>query len=715
MKKPAESPGSAVAGIFQRVRLSQWIVPVLVFISLNLVLLSNLLPKPVEISEGQVAKRDVAAPRRVTNRYQTDLLREEAAKAAVREAATLPGNYEINQALAINAEELVGNVFRALRGDAVQTGTYGDAVAVPAFGNVDEARQYLKATLGIEMPNDALQGGLDLPKERLMQLEAEARQMVSDLMRTERIDEENVTMVREAAEERVAVLEYPPAEHRLLVSAVTGVIRPNLVLDPQKVERAREQAMRAVRPVYVEQGQMIVRKGDIVQPEHVMILRDLGLLGQRMNYATVMGVATIVLMLMLMMAVYVYQFHRPLLQNQSAMALLGLTLLVVSGLAKVAGVIPMEGAGFLIPTAVAGVLITVLLDSRLAVMSVIFLTVIVGLVMGQGVTYVFVALSGGLASVFSVSRLSQRNEVTRAGLIVGLANFVTMIAMGLFRSEWALVKFSVLGVVNGVISAVLAIGLLPYLESVFGMTSAIRLLELSNPNHPLLRKLLMEAPGSYHHSMIVANLAETAAEAIGADTLLTRVQALYHDVGKIRRPYFFIENQYALENPHEQMKPSLSALVIISHIKDGMELARQYRLPQVIIDAIPEHHGTGLVRYFYHKAVEQAEGEAVVEADYHYPGPRPQTKETAIVMLADSVEAAVRSLARPTPGRIEAITRKIIKERHNDGQLDESDITFKDLGKIAEAFVRVLTGIFHNRIAYPEMPGGQLSHSEQRG
>ena len=643
------------------------------------------------------------------------MLREEAAKAAVREAATLPGNYEINQAVAINAEEVAGNIFRVLRGEAIQTGAHGDPVAVPRFGDADEARHYLKATLGIEMSNEALRAGLNVDKERLMQLEAEARHMVADLMRTERIDEESVDAAREAAEERITALEYPADERLLLVSAVSSVIRPNLVLDPQKVDRAREQAMRSVRPVYVEQGQMIVRKGDIVQPEHVMILRDLGLLGQRMNYATVMGVACIVLMLMLMMAVYIYQFHRPLLQNQSAMALLGLTILVVSGLAKIASLVPMEEAGFLIPTAMAGILITVLLDSRLAVMTVIFLTVVVGMVMGQGITYVMVALSGGLASVFSVSRLSQRNEVTRAGLIVGLANFTTMIAMGLFRSEWTLVKYSVLGVVNGVISAVLAIGMLPYLESVFGMTSAIRLLELSNPNHPLLRKLLMEAPGSYHHSMIVANLAETAAEAIGADTLLTRVQALYHDVGKTRRPYFFIENQYGMENPHEQMKPSSSALVIISHIKDGIELARQYRLPQVIIDAIPQHHGTDLVRYFYHKAVEQTGGGSVDEADYHYPGPRPQTKETAIVMLADSVEAAVRSLARPTPGRIEAITRKIIKERLNDGQLDESNITFKDLGKIADAFVRVLTGIFHNRIAYPEMASGQLGQAEQRG
>lgn len=711
MKRPAlRSPKRGYVEVLLRLRTSQWIVPVLVFVSLNLVLLGNLLPKPVEMSEGQVAKRDVEAPRRVTNRYRTDLLREEAAKAAVREAAALASNYEINQAAAINAEELVGNIFRVLRGEEIQTGAHADATVVPSFRTTDAAKQYLKTTLGIEMPNEAVRAGLAVSKEGLVQLEADARELVASLMRTERIDEEHVIAVRNAAEKRVVALGHPSAERLLLTSAVNSVIRPNLVLDPQKVERAREQAMRSVRPVYVEQGQMIVRKGDIVQPEHVTILRDLGLLGQRVNYATVLGVATIVLMLMVMMAVYVHQFHRRLMQSQSVMALLGLTIVVVSALAKIASLVPLEGAGYLIPTAVAGILISVLLDSRLAVMSVIFLGVVVGLVMGQDIKYVLVALSGGLASVFSVSRLSQRSDVTRAGLIVGMANFVSMIALGLFRSEWLMVKFSVLGVLNGLISAVLAIGLLPYLESAFGITSSIRLLEFSNPNHPLLRKLLMEAPGSYHHSMIVANLAEAAAEAVGADTLLTRVQAQYHDVGKVRRPYFFIENQYGAENPHEHMTPSLSTLVIISHAKDGVELARQYRVPQVIIDAIPEHHGTDLVRFFYHKAVEQAAGQAVDEADYHYPGPRPQTKETAIVMLADSVEAAVRSLARPTPGCIEAMTRKIIKERLNDGQLDESDITFKDLGKIAEAFVRILNGIFHNRIKYPDVVADSSGH-----
>ena len=284
---------------------------------------------------------------------------------------------------------------------------------MPSFRTTDAAKQYLKTTLGIEMPNEAVRAGLAVSKEGLVQLEADARELVASLMRTERIDEEHVIAVRNAAEKRVVALGHPSAERLLLTSAVNSVIRPNLVLDPQKVGRARTGDALS-KTWYVEQGQMGVRKGDIVQPEHVTILRDLGLLGQRVNYATVLGVATIVLMLMVMMAVYVHQFHRGMMQSQSVMALLGLTIVVVSALAKIASLVPLEGAGYLIPTAVAGILISVLLDSRLAVMSVIFLGVVVGLVMGQDIKYVLVALSGGLASVFSVSRLSRRSDVTRA-------------------------------------------------------------------------------------------------------------------------------------------------------------------------------------------------------------------------------------------------------------------------------------------------------------
>jgi putative nucleotidyltransferase with HDIG domain len=232
--------------------------------------------------------------------------------------------------------------------------------------------------------------------------------------------------------------------------------------------------------------------------------------------------------------------------------------------------------------------------------------------------------------------------------------------------------------------------------------TAMKLIELSNPNQPLLRKLLVEAPGTYHHSIMVGNLAEAATEAVGGNSLLARVGAYYHDIGKTKRPYFFVDNQFGAENPPDRLSPALSALIIASHVKDGLELAHEHKLPEAISQFIREHHGTTVIRYFYRKAVEMDTGDGVDETDFRYDGPKPQTKETAIVMLADASEATTRTLKNPTPQTIEQVVRRLIKERLEDGQLDEANLTLKDLDVIAQTFTRVLTGVFHQRIEYPE-------------
>ncbi|MFO7820033.1 MAG: HDIG domain-containing protein [Halanaerobacter sp.] len=260
---------------------------------------------------------------------------------------------------------------------------------------------------------------------------------------------------------------------------------------------------------------------------------------------------------------------------------------------------------------------------------------------------------------------------------------------------------------------------MPYVENIFGITSPVKLLELSNPNQPLLKKLLVEAPGTYHHSVIVGNLAEAAADKIGADSLLARVGAYYHDIGKIKRAYFFTENQIGSENPHDKLSPNLSTLIITSHVKDGVELAHEHKLPSDIIDIIKQHHGTSLVSFFYQEAMHDEKYKQVDEDEFRYDGPKPQSKEAALIMLADMVEAAVRSnsTAQSNPGRLEKLVRDLIKQKLDSGQLDESDLTLKDLDKIAKSFVNILKGIFHNRIEYPDNiakqfdEGGQMNGS----
>ncbi len=302
-------------------------------------------------------------------------------------------------------------------------------------------------------------------------------------------------------------------------------------------------------------------------------------------------------------------------------------------------------------------------------------------------------------------KLSQTSDLAKSGIYVAIVNIITITTLSFIGGNVTLNVFLVgivIGAVNGILSAVLMIGALPYLETTFSITSMIKLLELSNPNHYLLRRLLLEAPGTYHHSLMVGNLAEASAENIGANSLLVRVGSYYHDIGKIKRPEYFVENQRGFDNPHEKIAPALSALIITSHVKEGIELAREANLPPLIIDFIEQHHGNSLAKYFYNRALEEDEDGRISEESFRYEGPRPQSKEVALVMLADSVEAAVRSLKEPTTENIKEMVDKIIKDKLDDGQLELSDLTFRDLHTISESFCTVLEGVYHKRIEYPE-------------
>ncbi|MBC7474459.1 MAG: HDIG domain-containing protein [Candidatus Sericytochromatia bacterium] len=320
------------------------------------------------------------------------------------------------------------------------------------------------------------------------------------------------------------------------------------------------------------------------------------------------------------------------------------------------------------------------------------------------VTVLAINLFSVVLSSFSLTKIQQRSDLAKAGLTVSFVDSIILVSLKLITGATDLNKLMLdvsLVAASGVFSAIISIGSLPYLESLFGLITSFKLAELTNPNQPLLKQMMIKAPGTYQHSLIVGNLAEAAAEGINADALLTRVGAMYHDIGKMVRPYFFIENQLGIENQHSKISPRLSALVITSHVKEGIELAKEYKLPSIIRDFIPMHHGTSLVAYFYHQAKQTEKSEDVVEAHFRYPGPKPQTKETAILMLADATEAAVRAISKPTVDQIQKTIGKIIKARIDDGQLAEAPLTLVDLEKISNEFLRILQSLYHSRIEYP--------------
>ena len=317
--------------------------------------------------------------------------------------------------------------------------------------------------------------------------------------------------------------------------------------------------------------------------------------------------------------------------------------------------------------------------------------------------------------VFIVFRKrQQRTTVLLTGLVIGVANMLIAIAMGFVNNTDLNGIFinSLWSAGSGLLSAMFCIGLQPLMEWMFNLVTSAKLLELSNPSQPLLRRLMLEAPGTYHHSMVVANLAEAAASAIGANGLLARVGAYYHDVGKLKRPLYFKENQMG-DNPHDRTDPRVSASIVIAHTRDGVQIAQRERIPEPILDIIRSHHGDTAVVYFYDKAVKLY-GDKLDPRDYRYSGPRPHSREAAIVMLADAVEAAERSMQNPNPAKMRDLLRKIIRGKMEDGQLDECELTFADLDKIREAFETVLAGVFHERIEYPTIEVPQLDREEHR-
>ena len=363
---------------------------------------------------------------------------------------------------------------------------------------------------------------------------------------------------------------------------------------------------------------------------------------------------------------------------------------------------------------VAGIAILTMLlfnDLELSFVMAFASSVLVSLVLGGDFGMMLTFFMGALAGAYTVRDARMRGQAIGAGVFVSLVHLACLVLLNpdyhLFLKKGFAVQYLYPLVANGFICAFLVIATLKVFEFLFGVLTNYSLLELADFNQPLLKRLILEAPGTYHHSLIVSNLAEGAADAIGANALLTRVGAYYHDIGKLVKAEYFTENQMMGYNKHDDIEPTMSRLVILNHVKEGIELAQKYKLNPAIIDFIPQHHGTGLMYYFYQKAMEEAqEREAVDESGFRYPGPKPQTRETAITLLADSAEGATRALDEPNPTNIEETVKKVINNKFIDGQLDECNLTLQEINKISSTFTRVLSAMYHARIKYPEKKNG---------
>jgi len=676
-------PGKLTKAIFNNLTFQKLVLGLFFFIALTVMIFFSSLPQKYDVKVGEALQESIIARKDVINTIATNKLQQAAADA-------VPKKYTLNHTITAEVKNQVADILN-----------YVKEVRARDYLENEEKIKLLMEKISDEISDESYAQLVTMSDTSIKELETIIKAIIETVME-EGVKEDSIERAKTYVIEEFRSLKLPQEFKSVGEEIALLTIRPNMVYDREATERQQQEAMEAITPIKVFPNQVLIEKGTVITREHKEMLKELGLLARdkRADISLLLGIFCISGLLAGTLAFAVYYFHRNIYDNNLYLTLL--VLVILSTLIISLGVKTISN--YLIPLAAGSMLISILINPQIAVFSSFTMSVAMGIMLGNDFSFTLVALSGAIVGIFCTAKVSQRSDLTKAGGIIGSANFLLITGLLLLNNGTPLdiLKESPWGMISGILSSILTIGTLPFLENAFGITSAIKLLELSNPNQPLIRRLMLDAPGTYHHSIIVGNLAEAGAEAVGADSLLARVGANYHDIGKLKRPYFFIENQLTSDNPHDKLSPTLSALIITSHVKDGLEIAQEYRLPQSITDFIAQHHGTTLLSFFYNKALNSADEKKTDEGSYRYEGPKPQTREVAIVMLADCAEAAVRSMSKPTPGKIEGLIRQIIRDRLSDGQLDECDLTLKDLDKIATAFSRVLTGIFHTRIEYPD-------------
>ena len=501
-----------------------------------------------------------------------------------------------------------------------------------------------------------------------------------------------------------------PEAVQALEELTAAVVAPNLRYEASSTEALRAESRAAV-DIYdglVRKDEKIIGSHEIATPEHIRKLESLRLAGARMKgvpdwrgaVAALFGRFTLLVLLLLGYVSYIRLHHRELYADTSSLVLLAVLAAVVLGVGWIV-VSGVPGYEMLVPVTVLSLSAALLFGQGVAFVTTLMMSLLSGVVFGLGLPFLASSALAGIAAIATATEIRRRRDFYRPMLVVALAYIVAVAAMGFVDgARWEVVlRRCAWGAVAGLASVFLVTVLLPILESAFSVTTDITLLELADLNRPILRRLMLEAPGTYHHSLVVGSLCEAGAAAIGGNPLLARVSAYYHDIGKVEKAEYYVENQAGARSPHEKIKPTMSCLIIESHIREGVEIARKEKLPRAIVGAILEHHGTTLMSFFYNKA-KQKDPEAD-EREFRYSGPKPRSKETAVLMLADAVEAAARSLTEPTPSRIRGVVTRILDARVKDGQLDESPVTFEDLAEIRERFIPILTALFHARVHYP--------------
>ena len=675
-------------------------VTAIVAASLFLILSANITLGQENLVAGEVAERDIRAPRDATfdSLSETEAARDAAAAAVQDVTLNLepPADNQADQLAKFDS--LARRVTRILEQRDAETITAEEAITRLA-SDVPE----------IAVRHRDLVGAMSIPRWDVVA--GSARSALETTLATS-VKEDEVIRVRSSVRDLITN-DLGQDERSLAGNLAASLVEPNVIISDELTADARNQARAAIPPVSVEvlAGEMIVAEGQRLTEGDIEKLEELGLTRPRVEAGTVVGNALIALLVAGLLVGYLLRFE-PEIWHRNRSVLLFFLVLVVSALAvRVAADRTLWA--FAVPASASVLLVGILLRNSVGAAMAIGLAVLTGVMNREALEPAVYVLAGGIAALLTITRAERLNAFVRVFAALAVTNVAVVVAFSLLeqRDIAAVVQLGGMGIVNAVLSVILAVGSFAMLGNVFGIMTVFQLLELANPSNRLLRRLLLETPGTYHHSVMVGNLAERAAETIGADPLLARVAAYYHDIGKMKNPLAFIENQAGAHNIHDDLNAETSARIIAGHIRDGIDLGYEHGLPVQVIGYIPQHHGTSVMSYFHQKALREVGGreDLVNERTYRYPGPKPQTREAAIIMLADGVEASVRSLDEKDEESIRGMVDRIIDARVEDGQLDDAELTLKNISQIKDAFVGQLLGMYHSRIKYPDnvLPLGQ--------
>ncbi|MDO4534259.1 MAG: HDIG domain-containing protein [Clostridium perfringens] len=669
------------------------VVYIITFMIIFGTLATSVVTKRYDLQVGEIATTDIKASREVVNTIETDAKKVEAIEKVGKQ-------YSLQTDVEKNSQLTLETFFLNLK----------EAISYQGEGDVDPS-SIAASKLQILNEDDPFDLTTSEKTYLLTLNEEQATNMYNVLLRA--IDEAYGISISEDNSETLnkaiqiaqnEVYDNYSAEPMISIAdkIINTLVKPNLFYDSEKTEEAQAEAAKNVTPIVYKKNQTIVEEGKPITEAQLQALDELGLLNNsKINISLYLALAIMVIVVMYIQSRYLKKYYNKIYSDFSKVVMINIITIMTIVFARVFSI----ASPYLIPLACTPILLTLLLNYRISLVISITNIILMSVAVSFNTGIIVLAIIAVVAGATSLKKMQQRNDIVYSCIYIAILNGVVALSISALVTsnlkEIALdTAFTVIG---SLLSGVLATGLLPFFESMFNVVTNVKLLELSNPNNPLLKKLLMEAPGTYHHSVIVANLAEVATEIVGGNALLARIGAYYHDIGKTKKPYFFKENQLGQENPHDNITPELSKLLIISHVKDGLELAKEYKLPKIIQDFIPTHHGKTLVKYFYLTAKNNAENpDDIKEEDFMYPGPKPKTKEQCILMLADSVEAAVRSINSPTKEKIEAMVDNIVKDKLGSGQLDDSELTISDVKKIKKCFLKTLSGIYHERIEYPK-------------